>query len=282
MNIQSDKIDVFIPDGTKLDAAIKRITHLGVGAHQDDLEIMAVHGILECFGQTDKWFAGITCTDGAGSPRTGIYANHTDLMMQEVRKVEQRTAASVGQYGIMVQLGYSSKDVKFPQDQRVVSDLAEMIRAMHPQVVYTHNPADKHDTHVAVMLRTIEAIRMLPPNERPRQLVGCEVWRDLDWVPDSTKIVFDVSGHEGITSALLGVYDSQVAGGKRYDLASLGRRRANATYFESHGVDTTTAAVYAIDLTPLIVAEQIKPELIFERMLKGFSDDVHQRLSKLQ
>jgi len=40
---------------------------------------------------------------------------------------------------------------------------------------------------------------------------------------------------ENLQFALLGVFESQIAGGKRYDLALMGRRRANATYFESHG-----------------------------------------------
>ena len=35
-------------------------------------------------------------------------------------------------------------------------------------------------------------------------------------------------------AALIGVFDSQIAGGKRHDLAVLGRRRANATYNASH------------------------------------------------
>ena len=50
----------------------------------------------------------------------------------------------------------------------------------------------------------------------------------------------------------LEVFDSQICGGKRYDLATEGRRVANATYAASHGVDTATAFSYAMDLTPLI------------------------------
>jgi LmbE family N-acetylglucosaminyl deacetylase len=52
--------------------ALARITHLGIGAHQDDLEFMAFHGILACFRmRDDRWFGGVTCTNGAGSSRTG-------------------------------------------------------------------------------------------------------------------------------------------------------------------------------------------------------------------
>ena len=85
---------------------------------------------------------------------------------------------------------------------------------------------------LAVALRVIEAIRRLDQAERPARLVGCEVWRALDWIVDSDKVQMNVSAHENLQFALLGVFDSQIAGGKRYDLASMGRRRANATYFE--------------------------------------------------
>ena len=81
---------------------------------------------------------------------------------------------------------------------------------------------------------------------------GCEVWRDLDWMLDDEKVIFDVSAHENLKAALLGVFDSQIAGGKRYDAATAGRRLANATFSASHAVDTATSLAYAMDLTPLV------------------------------
>ena len=82
--------------------------------------------------------------------------------------------------------------------------------------------------------------------------VGCEVWRDLDWLCDEDKVPGDVSAHENLQAALLGIFDSQVTGGKRYDLAAMGRRRANATFHESHQVDETHGLSFSMDLTPLI------------------------------
>ncbi|MCP4225739.1 MAG: hypothetical protein GY773_20585, partial [Actinomycetia bacterium] len=46
---------VFVPDGLDEAGAIARATHMAIGAHQDDIPIMAHHGILECFGQSDRW-----------------------------------------------------------------------------------------------------------------------------------------------------------------------------------------------------------------------------------
>jgi len=97
-------------------------------------------------------------------------------------------------------------------------------------MVYTHNLADKHDTHVAVALRLIQALQQLEPSERPAQVIGCEIWRALDWMVDSEKVVMDVSEHQNLQTALLGVFDSQIAGGKRYDAAAISRRLANATF----------------------------------------------------
>jgi LmbE family N-acetylglucosaminyl deacetylase len=162
-----------------------------------------------------------------------------------------------------------------------VEDIAALLRVVKPQFVYTHNLADKHDTHVAVALRVIAAIRSLSETERPQKLFGCEVWRDLDWMDDNDKIPMDVSSHENLQAALLGVFDSQICGGKRYDQASMGRRRANATYFASHGVDVSTGLSYAIDLTPLILDPGKEVTLFIEEHIQRFAQDVADRIKRV-
>ena len=243
--------DVFIPDGRPVAEALARVTHLAVGAHQDDLEFMAFRGIIECFHSADDWFGGVTCTNGAGSSRTGNYARFSDEELMLVRKDEQRQAAIVGRYSAMVQLDYPSRVAKDPADFRLREDLLAVLKAAQPRVVYTHNPADKHDTHIAVLIPLLQAIRELPKSERPQVVHGCEVWRNLDWLNDEEKIVHDVSGYDNLAAAVNGIFDSQIAGGKRYDLAVLGRRRANATFFSSHTTDASDALAFAMDLTPL-------------------------------
>ncbi len=82
-------------------------------------------------------------------------------------------------------------------------------------------------------------------------------------------------------AALLGVYDSQISGGKRYDIGTMGRRRANATYYASHGVDTSTYLIYAMDLTPLIKDPKLSIELYIRGYIERFCDDVLERIGKL-
>lgn len=281
MKLHLNSSEIYIPDGLSETQALTRTTHLCFSAHQDDIEIMASQPILECFQQSDKWFTGVVVTDGRGSPREGLYQDYTDDEMRAVRFKEQKKAAFVGEYAAQIFLDHPSKTVKDPTEQSVIHDIQTVLRETRPQKVFTHNLADKHDTHVSVALRTIAAIRALPSELRPAQLIGCEVWRSLDWLVDSDKFLMNVSDHENLQNALLGVFDSQIVGGKRYDLASMGRRRANATYFESHGVDVTTGLSYGMDLTRLINEPNLDPLDYLQGFIQHLQQDITDRLDRL-
>lgn len=242
----------YISNGMQEQAAISRTTHLAISAHQDDIEFMAYAPIAACFGNQDKWFGAIVVTDGAGSPRSGLYADYTDEQMKEVRIVEQKKAAMVGEYGFLAMLSHPSKEVKDAGNKKIIAELADLIRKAKPRYLYTHNLADKHETHVATALRVIEALRLLRPEERPEKVYGCEVWRDLDWLCDDEKVYLDCSPHPNLMRCLSAVFDSQISGGKRYDLAAEGRRLSNATFSASHACDTYSALNYAMNLTPLM------------------------------
>jgi len=282
MKLNLETAEIFVPDGLGTQDALARTTHMAVGAHQDDLEIMAFDGILECFQRDDRCFCGIVVTNGSGSPRDGVYEDTTDEAMQVVRRQEQKKAAVVGEYGTQVLLDYPSSAVKDVSNKAPVQDLVLLLELAQPEVVYTHNLADKHDTHVGVVLRVIEAIRNLPAGERPQRLYGCEVWRDLDWLMDADKVAFDVSAHENLRDALLGVFDSQICGGKRYDLATIGRRRANATFTAPHSTDEATGVIFAMDLTPLIRDPGKSIRAYVREFTDRFVQDVTERLTRLQ
>ena len=282
MKLSHKTAEIYIPDNQPLPMALERTSHLAIGAHQDDLEIMAAAPILDCFQKSDLWFTGIVVTDGRGSPRDGLYQRYTDEQMRLVRFQEQRKAAIIGEYAAQILLDHPSAAVKDGENNTVVDDLLAILKTCRPDFVYTHNLADKHDTHIGVALRTIAAIRRLPASERPQKLFGCEVWRGLDWMLDDDKVGFDLSGQQNIQSALVAIFDSQISGGKRYDLAFEGRNRANATYFKSHNVDTTSSVSFAMDMTPLIQDNTRDPLDFVQELLRRFSDDVKTRLMRMR
>lgn len=262
--------EIFVPDGVPTAEAFGRITHLGIGAHQDDLEIMAAEGILGCYGADELWFGGVTVTDGHGAPRSGPFAGTGNEALGQLRNREQRDAAAIGRYGVQVMLNHPSAAVK-EGIPAVKDDLLGLFTAMRPGVVYTHNLADKHPTHIAVTLRVIEALRELPAEQRPERLLGCEVWRDLDWLVGPRRVELPIEGREHIQAALLGAFDSQIAGGKRYDLAAMGRRRAHATFSESHVVDTAQGIVLTMDMSELLADDTISTREYMESVLEDFT-----------
>jgi LmbE family N-acetylglucosaminyl deacetylase len=281
MNLSRPDADLYLPDGsTDAAAALARVTHLCIGAHQDDIEIMAHAGIATCLDTPGKAFGGVVVTNGAGSPRSGPYAHLTDEQMQVVRREEQRKAAELGRYAIQIQLAHPSADVKQPGHAGVAADLRAIVHRCDPEVIYLHNPADKHDTHIAVLLRCLEALRSRPAGRPLPRVLGCEVWRDLDWLLDADKVALDASAHPDLAAALLKVFDSQVTGGKRYDLAALGRRLANATFHTAHATDQSTALTWAIDLTPLLTEPNLSLEAYTLAAIDRLRSDVQGRLRR--
>src|SRR5919106_2596698 len=265
--------EVFIPDDTSWEAACARVSHLVVAAHADDVELMAWHAVLHAEG-----LAAVIVTDGRGSARGGAYAPLSDEEMRNTRLLEQKRAASRGNYAMMIWLDHASADVKRAAYPALASDLSAILSAVRARLVYTHNPVDRHDTHVAVALHTVQALRMNPaPVER---VLGCEVWRALDWLQGEDKVALDVSAAQDRLVSLIGAFQSQIAGGKRYDLAAAGRKRANATFLDSHAVDGATAVEYAMDLTPLVRDPTLDITRWTLQFVERFAGDVEARLAR--
>jgi len=281
MQLKNADADVYVPNGSTVGEALSRTTHLAIGAHQDDIEFMALHGILECFARQDLWFSGLTVTDGGGSPRSGAYENYSDEEIRKARVLEQRKAALVGNYACQIQLGFQSGVVKDAGSDDVTHYLQAILDGARPDVLYLHNPADKHDTHVACCLRSIEALRNLPEDARPPKVYGCEVWRSLDWLFDDDKQILEISDRANIAEAVCGVFDSQISGGKRYDLAVRGRHLANATFFESHEVDRHALLSFAMDLTPLVENPALDVVDFTLGLLRRTKDDIADRIKRM-
>ncbi len=229
-----------------------KVKYLAISAHEDDVEIMAYYPIGKAYRSKVFSFAAVVTSDGAGSARINEFKDYSDEMMKEVRYKEQKEASEIGHYNVLYLLKHSSKQIKDKNDEEIINEYIKIILELSPDYIFTHSLLDKHPTHLGVVLKVIEALRRIPKENRPKHVYGMEVWRDLDWVNDEDKIAFDVSYHRNLQKDILNVFKSQIVGGKRYDLATLGRRYANATFAQSHSVDTMKMINFGIDLNPLI------------------------------
>ena len=120
----------------------------------------------------------------------------------------------------------------------------------------------------------------MPKEKWPEKIIALEGWRDLDWLSDGEKVLFDCADEE-LFLKLVSVYESQIAGGKRYDVASVGRRRANATFFSSHSVDAFESVSYGMDITDELKGGK-SPEDIILAAMKRFESDVLKRIESFK
>ncbi len=252
--------------------SLTRTTHLAMGAHQDDIEFFAFHGIAECYDANDKHFTGVTLTDGSGSPRQGKFAKLKPDELTEIRHQEQLDAAKIGKYNAILQLDYSSREVK--KRGTCLTALKSILSQCQANTVYIHNPFDRHPTHIASCIQCIDALRELPQEKHPKQLYGCEVWRDLDWLPEQYKITLPCSKYPKLQVQLNQAFRSQIEGGKRYDKAVMGRRLAHATFSQSHAVDQETGTTLAIDLMPLLKNEDLSITQFVDEVIDAFRNEL--------
>ena len=237
-----------------------------------------MHGIGECFGRKSRGFTGITVTHGGGNDR-----NHGLRKIIETRKREQKNAARLGRYVAQFLLNHSSRAVKDPKNVDMVADLRSILAFCRPRTIYTHCLTDKHDTHVAVVLRVIEALRRLPKSQRPGKLVGCAVWRGLDWMCDSDKVAMPISSQGAkMGRRLINVFKSQIKANQRLNEAVPARWMADAVFFKSHGESPYTAVSWGMDMTPLLQKPLLDPIKYAKFHVDRFSNEVQNRIRNLE
>ena len=281
MKFAQTHADLFVPGGGNLASALASTTHLGIGAHPDDLEIMAFPGICACRNQKNLRFSGVVATDGAGSPRSGSSEKLSTAELVKARREEQRNAAVLGGYATILQLAHPSSEIRGAGRNALTADLLEILKDAKPKVVYLHNPADRHETHVAVLLASLAALRQLPPTDRPAEIYGCEVWGDLDWVPAERVIRLPCPAPADFGPSLLRVFRSQVDG-KRYDLAAAGRRRAQATLADAYSADQAEEVVLALDLKPLVENPKVTLAEFVSSLTGEFQKQTLERIRRLE
>jgi len=110
-------------------------------------------------------------------------------------------------------------------------------------------------------------------------VLGCEVWRDLDWLPATDKVLLDVSTRVDVQQAVIDAFASQRESNKRYDLAALARRRAHATFLDPYAVDAYDGLTLAMDMTPLVADASTTAVELVDRLVDGLRGELHAALA---
>lgn len=259
------------------DANTKIVKNIVIAAHKDDGEMIGIKAIDDSF-KKDESLVMIILTNGSGCPRIGEYASISDEDMVEIRTAEQKRAAEIGRYNTLYLLDYSSKLVQ-EKDKKIKQEIVEILNR-YPNVenIYIHNPFDRHKTHVATCEISVQAIKEVYSHGRLpnlKKVLGVEIWRCLDWLPDNFKVVIDTSGSEFLSQNIMSVFVSQNLA-KKYDEAIIARRLANATFNSSHESNAYTSLTYAIDLIGVVTNVNKKLLDLLTNVLDLFEKNLRQ------
>lgn len=200
IGLSSPLADVYVPHpGVNFEQARKDTKILAIFAHAGNAEICCFPEILANHTQ-GKGFSALIVTDGVGSPgtpwRPKAQEQVTDVI--KTRQREQRDAAFIGHYSVVFQLAANGETLrservedyavagsqKFdaslrPKALETTKDIYRVLMATHPEQVITHQPFDSHPHHRAVLLHTLQAIALMPKDQRPKQIVGAEIWEPI-------------------------------------------------------------------------------------------------------
>ncbi len=281
MKFKHPQAFIWVPPGISSEEALKRTTHLSIGAHPDDLEFMSFHGIESCYESKDSFYTGIVVTDGAKSVKAGPYQNMSPEQMARVRIEEQLKAAKLGKYNALIMLQYSSADLLSSSKgvRPWIQEIKKIFSYCNPHTLYSHNPFDKHPSHLAVILPLLQLLQKLEPKRKPKKFYACEVWRGLDWVLEQDRIALAL-GKPALSKKINLLFQSQIDAGKNYAEAVKGRRIANATFSNPHETDAASQIELALDLTSLMhrTRDQIFPYL--KAILSRFEKDLTKNIQR--
>ena len=185
--------------------------NIGVFAHPDDAEISSG---LPMLGAKNGWLTVIV-TDGAMSVSHADLGEHSVKELVDIRWKEQCDAAVISKTPA-IHLSYPSAAVNgvmgLAKQAEVVSVLASWVNTM-PNIksIYTHNPIDKHPTHLGILNVLAGALYSERFNPKIEEIYGMKVWGGVDALPEKQFKLFSTTDQEIIDKieAMVKCYKSQ-------------------------------------------------------------------------
>ncbi len=240
-----------------LQRVLQHATDVSVGAHQDDVEIMAGPMMLDTVKAPNKQWLSVIVTDGAASKSVlnGCATELSPKQLTDMRQLEQRKAAKLANAPV-IQLKYPSATVNGHMGVGKKNEAAYALGTLFaatPNVerVFGHNPLDKHPTHIAVFAAQTAALRAAKP-PKLEKAYGMEVWGGLTGLPESMLSVFEVGNdHLVKLQQIIEVFQSQILGqGRDYATGTIARIRGHGAYVSSpHLPNPPAGMVIGIDVT---------------------------------
>ena len=244
-----------------VDDCLRDCTDLAVLAHPDDLEISLPFLISDCHRDPDRRLCLVLLSDGRGSPRGADWRHLSDAEFIDTRSREQTAAAKQGRFSFL-QLRYRSDDVRDLSIDAPTRDLVTVFESCERLAhVYTHALTEHHSTHRGVAVRTTEALRALPVEQRPIRFEGGHCWgAAIEAVPARLLKSHSLTADDiELVKGVLLKHESQLAV-KDYCAALEGRLRTNAVLQSSpYEEDADEFVCVVMDMIDLLHGDSLEP-----------------------
>ena len=258
---------VILPAGMALTDYAGQANIVAIAPHPDD-DAIGVGGSLLQHRAAGENVLVIYVTDGAGTP-TGGGRTREEIVRTRQQEAMRGLAEMKGQAGIF--LNYASSAVKGENTPDVVHDLGALLDLLRPRVIYVTAPYERHSTHIACTLRTVEAIRAVE-NFTP-ELKGYAVWGYL--YGDENLEYVDISENIDAKRRAIRCHETEVAG-HAYDDGILGFHRYVAVFQESHGTQDMAYAELFLDMSRLVHDPALSVGDFARQQVTGFLDRTYE------
>ncbi|MDF1678813.1 MAG: 6-phosphogluconolactonase, partial [Legionellaceae bacterium] len=270
-----------------LSTCLEKTTQLGVGAHPDDVEIMAGPDMLAA---KDTWLT-LVVTDGAATSNTlnGDYAKYSPEALTNMRQAEQRKAAKRANVPLII-CKFPTAAIAGDMGTETLDDakktMSSLVQAMpNLTTVIGHQPSDVHDTHIRVLALQVHALRTLSDMQlKGITVLGREVWGLMLAIEARLRKKLVMTEAElDEWAELIAVYESQIAGqGRDYSLTTIERARGNAGYqTHPHGANPPVGLLLALDLTDLVYDKKLCVSQFEARLLRELEKQTQSRTQRI-
>ena len=193
---------------------------LAIGAHPDDIEF-GCGGALLRYAQKHSVYLYVATRGGAGAGPA-------------LRKREQEKAAEIMGAREIFWGGY--RDTEVPLNQNLIQNIEQVIRKVHPDLIFVHYQDDTHQDHRNLSDCTLSATRYVP------NLLFYEVPTTQNFIPT---VFMDIESVLEQKMTLLKAHASQITKTNIKDLTILESARSNANFRGIQGRVKFSEAFYS-------------------------------------
>ena len=202
----------YVPTSAKTGAIIS----LCIASQIIDVERLGADGIVDSLYNPNKSFVGVVTMAPTNIQNNGLYSLYNPEDMISIRLAEQQKAANIGSYNSTYILNHKDED----DDESIIDDYVNLIKAYKPEVIYTYSPFEKNKEKIRILKLVITAISRIIDNYHPKLVLGVSLDSDDNFLATNKFVKLGTSKKYDFVKNMLSVYDTAIENNEKLDVYS--------------------------------------------------------------